>query len=468
MCKKHHSINHFFNLQKIGPLLLCVILSACASIDYISPTKVQNMSPQVLAENHPLKIGFIFVNEYVLHYPEMETVSSVDDASPKNGFDVAIVVSINRGLYVTDTAEAFSSYTHQKLFKLSATSGGNFASIFMRSKLKQEIDHELSPGKRLYKVIVSQRLAYEEKLHPPPDRRSKNQNALSSQNVSAIVKATLAAVYPTTLASHKNKTQFKTSVDTPSYKELKHAKNFAVVVGVEKYPGPIQKAKFAERDAQSVFSHLQALGVPIRHIKRLTNDTATITRIQSALTWLKRNIRPNSTVYFYYSGHGSTDTKGNAYLVPFDGDPSDLPETAFSVTALYQELASLQAKHIIVVLDTSFLGEGKRSVIGNGVRPLVTRIKEGSVPDTGKFVVFTAARSDQESGILNSKGHGLFTYYLLKGLNGGAEHGGHVTVASLYHYIKPKVERKASLDNRTQVPELEPHLSGNVESFQVR
>ena len=266
----------------------------------------------------------------------------------------------------------------------------------------------------------------------------------------------------------KNAPTYHSSVDRPAYSEPRHRKDFALVIGVEKYPEPIHPATFADRDAQSMFAHLRALGVPVRHIKRLTGDTATKSRIESALHWLKRNVQAGATVYVYFSGHGAPGRSGHAYLVPFDGDPSDLSETALTVSTLYQDLETLPAKHVIVALDACFTGEGNRSVLGSGIRPLVTKIKEGAVPASGKLVVLTATRSDQESGILDSKGHGLFTYYLLKGLNGRAEHGGHVTVASLYRYLKPKVQSEASLDNRSQTPELEPTSMGSGTSVRLR
>ena len=261
---------------------------------------------------------------------------------------------------------------------------------------------------------------------------------------------------------------YHTSVDHPDYRSPRHPNAFALVIGVETYPGGIPKAEFADRDAQAVVAHLRALGVPLRHIKRLTDDTATRSRIKGALHWLKRNVRPGSTVYVYFSGHGAPSQGGTAYLVPFDGDPSDLSDTGVSTSKFYQSLGQLPAKHIIVALDACFTGEGKRSIMGNGIRPVVMKIREGAVPSSGKLVVLTAARSNQESGVLEAKGHGLFTYYFLKGLNGGAEHGGHVTVAGLYRYLKPKVESEANLDNRSQTPGLEPQKSSFVSAVVLR
>ena len=48
-------------------------------------------------------------------------------------------------------------------------------------------------------------------------------------------------------------------VDAPTYHRPEDARKFAVVVGIEKYKS-LPAAEFAERDAQAVRAHLEALG----------------------------------------------------------------------------------------------------------------------------------------------------------------------------------------------------------------
>ena len=61
------------------------------------------------------------------------------------------------------------------------------------------------------------------------------------------------------------------------------------------------------------------------------------------------------------------------------------------------------------------------------------------------------------SGTIDDQGHGLFTYFLLKGLNGAAANvGGHVSAKSLYDYLRPRVQDAARRDNRDQTPQLAP------------
>ena len=101
-----------------------------------------------------------------------------------------------------------------------------------------------------------------------------------------------------------------------------------------------------------------------------------------------------------------------------------------------------------------FSGSGGRSVLAEGTRPLVTKVDLGHVA-AKHLVVFTASGPDEVTGTAKEQGHGLFTYYFLKGLNGAA-HGSKkgVTVQDLYDYLRPQVEDAARRDNRDQSPQL--------------
>ena len=268
-------------------------------------------------------------------------------------------------------------------------------------------------------------------------------------------------------SSAKSAPHYPSMVDRPDFRLRENRHMYALVIGVEHYPGGLPDAQFADRDAQAVYRYLIALGVPSDHIRRLTDGTATRGRIRMDLRWLKRNAKPDSTVWVYFSGHGAPGAHGHAYLVPFGGDPNDLDDTATREDRLYRDLDRLPARRVLVALDACFSGNGGRSVLGKGMRPL-TLVRKETIPSTGKLIVFSASRADQEAGPKESAGHGLFTYYFLKGLDGGAEQEGHVTVGSLSRYLKAKVPEAASLDNHDQVPQVEPHPVGEIAKVEIR
>lgn len=244
------------------------------------------------------------------------------------------------------------------------------------------------------------------------------------------------------------------SVDKPRYTTKENPNNYAVVVGAEKYAS-LPTAEFSERDAEAVRAHLTAMGYPMRNIYFLNAQQATRAKIaQSVNTWLPNRVGEDSTVFFYYSGHGAPDPKTNqAFLVPVDGDAEDLDSTAYPVKELYAKLGNLKARQVIVALDSCFSGTGGRSVLAKGTRPLVGKIEMGGLPEN--VIALTASDTSQISGTIEDQGHGAFTYYLLTGLAGEARNdSGHVTVQSLFDYLTPKVQDAARLHNRDQTPQL--------------
>jgi hypothetical protein len=243
----------------------------------------------------------------------------------------------------------------------------------------------------------------------------------------------------------------------PLFREAEHPDDFALIVGIEKYDA-LPPATYAERDAAAAADFAAAMGVPARNIVTLTGAHATRAGLAKQLEgWLPNNVNANSTVYFFYSGHGAPDPKnGHAYLVPYDGDPEYLEQTSYPLKRAYQKMGELKAKRVIVMIDSCFSGAGGRSVLAKGARPLVSSVDTGFNSADGKIAVLAAADGDQISGTNDEKGHGLFTYYLFNGLNGAAKDAsGQVTLKSLFDYVKPQVMGDARRANREQVPQYE-------------
>ena len=257
-------------------------------------------------------------------------------------------------------------------------------------------------------------------------------------------------------------------VDRPTFRLKEKPADFAMVVGIEKYSNDLPAALFAERDARAVKEHLLALGYPERNIKFLIGDRASRANLEAYLEdWLPRNVTEDSRVFFYFSGHGAPNPEsGQAYLVPWDGNPNFLEKTAYPVKKLYAGLNGLKARQVVVALDSCFSGAGGRSVLAEGVRPLVAKV-DASVSTGGKIVLFAAASAQGVTSSLKEQGHGIFTYFFLKGLGGAAKDpSGAVTPRGLYDFLKPKVQDSASRQNRDQTPVLEGAMDGEIARFE--
>ncbi|MBW2570519.1 MAG: caspase family protein, partial [Deltaproteobacteria bacterium] len=171
---------------------------------------------------------------------------------------------------------------------------------------------------------------------------------------------------------------------------------YAVVIGIENYRS-LPKSDYSGKDAALVKSYLKVLGYPERNIDVITDEKATRTDIEKSLeAWLPNRAKKDSTVIVYFSGHGAPEpSTGEAYIVPYDGDPNYLSVTGYPLKRLYERLGKLEAKEIIVVLDSCFSGAGGRSVLAKGARPLVMMAATGGL--SSKMAVLTATQGSQIS-----------------------------------------------------------------------
>jgi len=103
---------------------------------------------------------------------------------------------------------------------------------------------------------------------------------------------------------------------------------WAVVVGIDDYPGTDADLRAAVADAKDVDSALAAYAVPASHRLVLLDRQATADNIRGALAWMAARASADSTAVFFYSGHvrqvaGDPDRDGEAVdeaIVAADGD----------------------------------------------------------------------------------------------------------------------------------------------------
>ena len=261
---------------------------------------------------------------------------------------------------------------------------------------------------------------------------------------------------PTHIATEK---PLKSDVDElPAIKAKPNKNLYAIVIGIENYRQKLPKADYAEHDAKTMTEYLtKAMGYPEENVVTLTNEHAAKSDFEKYFEkWLPNNVEKDSSVFIYYSGHGAPNPKtGDAFLVPYDGDPAFIDQTGYSLKRLYENLGKLQTKEIIVALDSCFSGAGGRSVIAKGARPLVMTMDKSVIPSN--IAVLSASSGEQISSTYEEKGHGLFTYFMLKGLKGegDANGDGKIETGELFEYIRPQVERIArKVYNNEQSPQM--------------
>ena len=328
----------------------------------------------------------------------------------------------------------YVSLAHEEGFPASQTQCFERGFLVALSDLLGRLESSLIHSKALG-LYQSQLTGHEAAQTPIP------KNIFNSQNAGESTKSP-----PTSSAS-----SLKSDVDSPTYALGAAKDNYAVVVGIQKYEN-VADAEFAANDARAMRRHLLALGFPNQNIVFLTDSEATKSGIDKYVAgWLPDHASKKSKIFFYFSGHGANDPVSHqAYLVPWDGDPSFLSATGYSISHLYRQLNRIRAGRLIVVLDSCFSGEGPRSVMAKGLRPLVEKVDMGPA-SLGKIAGLAAAGPEQIEGVIPEEGHGILTYYLLKGLNRSQGVG---KLYDIYHYIEPRVEDVARSEGRVQTPQL--------------
>jgi hypothetical protein len=230
----------------------------------------------------------------------------------------------------------------------------------------------------------------------------------------------------------------------------------AVVIGVEAY-AKIPSATFASADAKTAARYFErVLGIPAARIELRLDGEATLAQMQrvfGADGWLTRRVSPDSEIFVFFAGHGMAEPeKFSPYLLPADSDPDYLRQTAFSLDKMVEMIASLGARRTTLFVDACFSGLSREGVaLLEDARPLL--IEQAQRVPAG-LSIFSAGSGSQIVSSLAEQGHGVFSYYLFKGLAGEADldHDRRVLASELKSYLGDAVPRAAQSLEREQTP----------------
>ena len=233
---------------------------------------------------------------------------------------------------------------------------------------------------------------------------------------------------------------------------LKRENTFCLVIGNEAYQQrDTPNVKYAMKDSKTFSEYcIRTLGVPDKQVRNITN--ATYIQFIEGLRWLKKiaSVYGNEAKYIvYYAGHGIPDEKGNCCLLPTDVSINDA-ENGFNLSELYKSLGSLTTNNVLVFIDACFSGNDRNGEIAmnDEHRGVMIEMREENVPEN--VVVMTATSQKETALAYNEKGHGYFTYFLLKKLQ---ETKGDVTYGELYDYIRREVSRTSVVnEQKIQTP----------------
>jgi len=223
-----------------------------------------------------------------------------------------------------------------------------------------------------------------------------------------------------------------------------------LAIGVSNYQNPELALEFADNDATAIASQLRAKKSDIYgevHATVLTNKQATRQAIMTSLQQIIQQVCMNDVVFIFVAGHGLKDRNtGSYYFLPYEADLNTLLVSGIKWSDFEEaiRIISVKAKKLILVIDTCHAGAMRVSLSSMELAEnLIFALRNVS----GLYIL--GASKPEEKSLENIqfrlpheiRGHGAFTYALLKGLSGDADkdHNHAISLEELFEYTAKTV-----------------------------
>jgi uncharacterized caspase-like protein len=190
-----------------------------------------------------------------------------------------------------------------------------------------------------------------------------------------------------------------------------------IAIGINQYQF-FQPLSYAQQDAQALGNFLvDEARLPAERCVLLTDtsppasDHSTYPSKENILAWLDRQCReqvqPGDLLWCFFSGYGMS-WEGQDFLMPAEGDPTDIPATGIPMRELFATLKAAPADMVVVLLDMNRASSMRsHDAIGTETVELAKRLE---IP------TLLSCRPGQFSREVSALHHGLFTAALLEGL----------------------------------------------------
>lgn len=203
-----------------------------------------------------------------------------------------------------------------------------------------------------------------------------------------------------------------------------------------------------KKDKQQLFNQV--------HVTTLYDQEATKENILKSLDNLTASVGINDVFIFYYAGHGSV-VDNRFFFIPTETsrlfDIKSLQKSALEASVLQEKFKSIKALKQVIIMDACQSGESAELLAQRG------SVEEKAIAQLSRSAgihVLASAGSDQFASEFKELQHGLFTYVLLKALNGAADgtpKEGKVTLFELKSYLDDQVpEMSMEYKGKPQYP----------------
>ena len=218
-------------------------------------------------------------------------------------------------------------------------------------------------------------------------------------------------------------------------------KIWLLLVGVNQYMNELPSLRYPALDCQGLAEALETATRQFSDIFIATyhdfGQLPVLENVRQSLITINKGAKPSDTILFYFSGHGIIDAATQqTYLCLGDTHKDNLENTAFALQELLQLLNTSSARHQLVWLDACH--SGGMTLRGSTLNPTpqLLQVLQNAAAASNGFYAMLSCDNNQQSWEFPELGHGVFTYYLMRGLQGeAADSRGVVTADGLYRYV---------------------------------
>ena len=217
--------------------------------------------------------------------------------------------------------------------------------------------------------------------------------------------------------------------------ESEEVKIWSVVVGVSTYDH-MPALRFTDDDAYRFYAFLRSPeggALKDEQIKILVDEDATRNNIIGALRSTLLKADENDVIIFYYSGHG---LEGSLIPVDYDGFNNRLMNE--EIKQIFDES---NAKHKVIFSDACYSGSllAMKSTVNNMMNKYYQSFEETE----GGLAFLTSSKSEEVSLEDGGLRQGVYTHFLIRGLNGEADTNQDkiVSVSELFDFVRDGVRQ---------------------------
>lgn len=213
---------------------------------------------------------------------------------------------------------------------------------------------------------------------------------------------------------------------------------YVLLVGVSNYVNHKEPLQYPDNDALNLFAFLRSPeggAIPSGNIINLVDKVATRRNILDSLNAILSKVTKKDMVIFYFSGHG---IKGAFLPIDYDGTF----EKVVYHQEIYSALQKSDAQFKMCIADACHAGsmqEQKGFDYGSNRTDFYQQNQEVQ----SDFAMFLSSTSSENSAEADRLQQSVFSYYLIKGLEGEADanRDKRISIQELFNFVRERVRR---------------------------